>query len=98
VLTALAESTQRDAERLLHNQTPETSALVALAPEAGAFAASSFGAGFGGSVWAMAPAADAETVLANWQRRYVARYPAVRNVTGFVARPAPPSAELVVSE
>ena len=97
-LTALAESTQLDAERLLQNQIPETSALAALAREAGAFAASSFGAGFGGSVWAMAPSADGERILAQWRRRYLERYPAVRNVTGFVARPAPRSAEIAISE
>ena len=47
---------QESAERLLGNQVPETAVLVASARAFGAFASSAFGAGFGGSVWALAPA------------------------------------------
>ena len=47
---AAAES-QAMAETVLRNQVPETTALVRALLEAGAFAASSFGAGFGGAVW-----------------------------------------------
>jgi galactokinase len=97
-LASLAQDSQADAGRLLGNQIPETSSLVALALECGAFAASSFGAGFGGSVWALAPAADGENLLRVWRRRYMERNPAIENVTGFLARPAPPSAEIVVNE
>lgn len=43
---------QRLAETHLGNQVPETIDLVRLALEHGAVAASAFGAGFGGSVWA----------------------------------------------
>ena len=93
----LARATQDDAERLLQNQIPETSALAALALESGAFASSSFGAGFGGSVWALAPASEAEEILQAWRRRYLELYPAVENVTGFLARPAPASASLAVT-
>ena len=52
-LGRLASDSQRDAERLLKNQVEETSLLAALALECGAFASSSFGAGFGGSVSAL---------------------------------------------
>jgi galactokinase len=93
----LAQATQEDAERLLGNQIPETSSLAALALESGAFAASSFGAGFGGSVWALAPASEGEEVLRVWRRRYIEHYPGVENVTGFLARPAPASAALGIS-
>jgi galactokinase len=93
----LAQATQEDAERLLQNQIPETSSLATLAIESGAFAASSFGAGFGGSVWALAPASEGEEILRVWRRRYVEQYPAVENVTGFLARPASASAALVVT-
>ena len=93
----LARATQEDAERLLQNQIPETSALAALALECGAFASSSFGAGFGGSVWALAPASEGEEILRAWRRRYLELYPAAENVTGFLARPAPASAELVIT-
>lgn len=94
----LAQASQRDAERLLHNQIPETSSLAELALKCGALASSSFGAGFGGSVWALAPASDAEDVLRAWRRRYLERYPAAENVTGFLARPAPASAQIPLNE
>jgi hypothetical protein len=90
---SLAQASQKDAERLLQNQIAETSSLAALALESGAFASSSFGAGFGGSVWALAPASEGEKILRVWRRRYVERHPAVENVTGFLARPAPASAD-----
>jgi galactokinase len=93
----LARATQEDAEGLLQNQIPETSALAALALESGAFASSSFGAGFGGSVWALAPALEGEEILRDWRRRYLELYPAVENVTGFLARPAPASAALSIT-
>lgn len=74
-LGALSAATQVDAETLLGNQIPETSALAALAREAGAFAASSFGAGFGGSVWALVPAREAERFLERWQLAYSREFP-----------------------
>ena len=52
-LGALASGSQRDAEVLLQNQIPETMELVAAARRIGAIGASAFGAGFGGSVWAV---------------------------------------------
>ena len=76
-LGALAESSQVDAERLLGNQVPETIALARSARERGAFAACSFGAGFGGSVWALV-----ERDAADFARRWQAG--------AFVARPSPP--------
>jgi galactokinase len=94
---ALAQATQSDAERLLQNQIPETTALAAVALESGAFASSSFGAGFGGSVWALVPASEGEEILRVWRRRYLERYPGVENVTGFLARPAPASSALAVT-
>ena len=52
-LGRLASESHRDADQLLKNQLPETNALVEIACATGAFAASAFGAGFGGSVWAL---------------------------------------------
>ena len=51
----IAARSQTGAERLLGNQIPETIGLVASARALGALAASAFGAGFGGSVWALVP-------------------------------------------
>jgi galactokinase len=85
----LAADSQRDAERWLGNQIPETSALVRLACESGALAATSFGAGFGGSVWALARSAEAPAVEERVVGRYRALYPAAGPVTSFIARPGP---------
>ena len=62
----LAAASQRDAERLLGNQVPETIALVASALEHGAAAASSFGAGWGGSVWALVDERRAAAFAEKW--------------------------------
>ncbi len=97
-LGELSAASQHDAEALLGNQIPETSALAALAREAGAFAASSFGAGFGGSVWALVEAADAVSFADRWRRRYRAAWPAVADGACFIARPGPSTTEVALSE
>ena len=88
-LGGLAQESQDDAERLLRNQTPETSALVAIARRLGAFAASSFGAGFGGSVWALVGKEDAGSFPPRWLSEYRARFPGRDAATAFEARPGP---------
>jgi galactokinase len=80
-LTELSESSQVDAEILLANQVPETIALARDARANGAFAACSFGAGFGGSVWALVDG-EAEAFARRW------------DAAAFVARPGPPLTEL----
>jgi galactokinase len=90
----LAADSQRDAERWLGNQIPETSALVRLARESGALAATSFGAGFGGSVWALVRSAEAPGVEEQTVGRYRALHPATGPVTSFVVRPGPALLEL----
>jgi galactokinase len=86
-LGALSSASQADAESLLGNQVAETSTLAALAREACAFAASSFGAGFGGSVWALAGEDEAEAVTARWRDAYGARFPALATATAAIVRP-----------
>ena len=71
----LAAASQRDADRLLGNQVPETRDLVALALDGGAAAASSFGAGWGGSVWALVRDEDAAPFADRWHAAYRARHP-----------------------
>ena len=90
----LSADSQRDAHELLGNQIPETITLAALAREIGAFASSSFGAGFGGSVWAAVPASDAQRFGREWVRAYAERMPHVGLVDWFVARPGPAATEL----
>jgi galactokinase len=88
LIGALAADSQRDADRLLGNQVPETRELVRLALEAGAAAASSFGAGWGGSVWALVQTDAADGFAAEWLRAYQSRRPHVPS--GAVI--APPAA------
>lgn len=90
----LSAESQRDAHELLGNQIPETMALASLARDVGAFGASSFGAGFGGSVWAAVPTADAHRFGEAWARAYAQRMPHIGTVDWFVARPGPPATEL----
>ena len=86
----LSQASQADAERLLRNQTAETSALVESARGLGAYAASSFGAGFGGSVWALIGKEDAQSFPARWLAHYRARFAGHETATTFEARPGPP--------
>ncbi len=96
---ALVDASQRGAERALENQIAETVSLVRSARDLGAVAASSFGAGFGGSVWAMIPANDAMTFMERWRNAYLSQYPArTRRSTFFTSRPSAPAFELVASD
>ena len=88
----LSEASQRDAERLLRNQVPETTAMASLAREHGAAAACGFGAGWGGSVWALVESGDARRFLEVWQGAYRARHPHL-SPEGFIA---PPSAGVTI--
>jgi galactokinase len=86
---ALAAASQLDAETLLGNQVPETITLASTARHLGAFAASAFGAGFGGSVWALVPRAEAQTFAQRWLDDYLARFPSRTDATVFTAPPGP---------
>ena len=66
---------QRASELLLGNQVPETIFLAAIAREEGAVAASAFGGGFGGSVWALVQADRAEDFLATWSNMFRCQFP-----------------------
>lgn len=66
----IADRSQALAQQLLGNQVPETRWLAAEARNRGAAAASAFGAGFGGSVWALVPEADASEFLRGWRHAY----------------------------
>ena len=90
----LARASQEDADVLLGNQVEETRQLAMLARASGAFAASSFGAGFGGSVWALVEAVDAEPFLDRWTRAYASAFPHRHGAEGFVTRPGTGLSEL----
>lgn len=84
------DRSQALAERNLANQVPETVALARSARELGAAAASAFGGGFGGSVWALARAQDAEAFRRRWADSYARAFPQVTEQSRFfVTRPGP---------
>ncbi|MEL4506113.1 galactokinase family protein [Luteococcus sp. H138] len=79
----------------LHNQVPQTEALVRLALAQGAVAASSFGAGFGGSVWALAPVTEADEFARRWLEVYAEEFPdEAARATTLVTRPSGPACDL----
>ena len=81
---------QAGAERLLRNQIAETIGLVASARALGAIAASAFGAGFGGSVWALVQAGEASGFRASWEEIYRRRFPAAAAASEFFVTRAGP--------
>lgn len=93
-LGVLSRDSQREADEWLGNQVPETRALAAAAFDIGAWAASSFGAGFGGSVWALVPTGDAHAFARAWLAEYTRRCPDVSGAEWFVARPGPSLTEV----
>lgn len=92
----LVDQSQAGAERALENQIAETVHLQRYARELGADAASAFGAGFGGSVWAMVPVAEAEAFVARWRERYLrAHRTAAHRAQFFTTAPGPPAFEVI---
>ena len=91
----LIDRSQRLAESLLANQVAETVHLAADARELGAHAASSFGAGFGGAVWALIDQREVEGFLDAWRARYAEVFPRRSpEAAFFLTRPGPAAFEL----
>jgi len=88
----LVDRSQRLAETLLGNQVPQTVFLARSARESGAAAASAFGAGFGGSVWAMVREDEAAAFLETWAARYAQAHAAAATHASFFATPPGPAA------
>jgi galactokinase len=92
----LVDRSQLLAERLLGNQIEETVHLARSARETGAVAASAFGAGFGGSVWALVADAAADGFLERWRADYATRFPAhVGGASFFQTDAGPPALRLL---
>lgn len=92
---ALADVSARSfaaANDWLGNQIDETRALVRLANAHGAIAASAFGAGFGGSVWAFVAVDGVEAFTRDWARDYAAEFPAAALQSMFFPTAAAPAA------
>lgn len=88
-LGELIDASQKSAEVLLGNQIDETSFLQRSAREIGAMAASAFGAGFGGSVYALVETDGAQAFLSEWRRVYLEHFQQhARTSKFFVTRPS----------
>ena len=86
------DRSQDAAERLLGNQVPQTSRLAAEARRQGALAASAFGAGFGGSVWALIECDSASQFLSSWSAKYQEAFPQLAERSQFFLTAAGPAA------
>ena len=75
------------ADSHLLNQLPETNAMVSLARDLGAIGSSAFGAGWGGSVYAVVPSAEAEGFATEWLARYRSEGGGPESATTIVTRP-----------
>ena len=96
-LGALVDESQANAEWLLGNQVAETITLTHLARELGAVAASAFGAGFGGSVYALVRASEADELRGRWAETYGKRFPdCAVNAQFFVTGPGPRAKQVSV--
>jgi galactokinase len=91
----LVDESQEAAATLLGNQVPETNHLAESARRLGAVAASSFGAGFGGAVWALVLQKEVDAFQAAWRGAYAARFPdRAESARFFVERPGPAAFQL----
>jgi galactokinase len=87
-LGKLLDESHNLADRGLQNQIPQTRFLQQAARELGAMAATYFGAGFGGSVYALVEKPKAEQFLAAWREKYQAQFPDnARHSEFFATRP-----------
>ncbi|NOT09192.1 MAG: galactokinase [Gemmatimonadales bacterium] len=91
-LGPLVDRSQAAAERGLGNQRAETIHLARSGRQLGAVAASAFGAGFGGSVWALVEEERLEEFLVQWARDYRAAFPELERRSEFFTTGAGPAA------
>lgn len=94
-LGTLVDESQAEGARLLSNQIPETVALARIARELGAIAASAFGAGFGGSVYALVRTSEAPDFARRWAKWYVTAFPNRAADASFFVTHAGPAATLL---
>ena len=88
----LAHRSQMLGARKLGNQVAQTEWLAEAGERLGAAAASAFGAGFGGSVWALIDADRASTFVTDWQNQYAQAFPLdVSRASFFLTRPGTPA-------
>ncbi len=91
-LGSLVDRSWKLGAELLGNQTPETLYLTRQARRSGAVAASPFGAGFGGSVWALVEEDACESFLKAWSADYSRAFPEPFRRSAFFLTKAAPAA------
>jgi galactokinase len=86
----LLSDSHRASKKDLWNIVPEIDWLMECACELGAAGASGFGAGFGGSIFAVTTASRAEALQEGWRDRYRASFPdQAKEADFFIAQPSP---------
>ncbi len=94
-IAPLIARSQQLADTVLGNQVPETRGLVESALRLGAVASSAFGAGFGGSVWAIIHVGSTDAFLKAWESDHSTAHPQTRTASAFfVTRPGAPARQL----
>ena len=92
----IVDRSQKLGADILGNQIPETISLAGVARKSGAYAASSFGAGFGGAVWALVDKENAERFIDTWQVAYSKLHPeSARLAQYFFSCPGPAAFNLI---
>lgn len=95
-LGEVCDESQELAGSLLSNQVPETVRLAGIARSLGAHASSAFGAGFGGSVWALTETSGADDFAAAWLGAYRSEFPAHADTSSVLtSRPSGPTGEIL---
>ena len=91
-ISEMIDASHAGARAGLKNLIPETDFLQQSARRLGAIAASYFGAGFGGSVWAMTAKDKSEDFRAAWEQTYKQHFPEpAKQAEFFVTRPGAPA-------
>ena len=88
-LGQISDRSQQLTASHLRNTLEETEWLPARARSLGAVAASAFGAGFGGSVWALVTAAQAPRFASAWEAAYAEAFPERVMTSRFFVMPTP---------
>lgn len=79
----LIDISQRNTEKYLRNQTNETVFLQRSARQIGCLASSAFGAGFGGSVYALVRRSESEEFIKEWKTTYHSNFEAMVGSSEF---------------
>lgn len=89
-LKKFVELSQKLTDTHLRNIIPATRYLQKCAMEHGALAASAFGAGFGGSVWALVKDENVERFIDTWEQDYCGKFPEnAQQAVFFPMKPGP---------